>query len=170
MPQIKVITNAYEVAAKLRKAGTDIPNDVLKPVVDGLADEGMHLYRRTVNLWRHKPFFEKRRTSSSGMFRADIGTDDDIYRWVDWGTPRHPIAARNAPFLVFHRVFESKTVPGSLRNRPGYEGGHLVRIKRLPRGHPGIRARKFTEYITRVIFRAAPHRIATALANWARKL
>lgn len=122
-----------------------IPGNVAKK----LSKEALKNYQKTVATWEVKPEFQVMTEVSGSRASFLIGTDDPIYRYVDFGTRPHIIRARNAPYLVFRVGGKPKTRPGILQSGPGRPGTRWVRVKEVH--HPGIRKRGFTEIIEKKI-------------------
>lgn len=97
-------------------------------------------FQGLVRGWEHKPEFriEKRENG------AAVGTDDDIFRYVDEGTRPHTIRARRAKVLRFMAGARAKTTPGSLRSGSG--GGGEATFRRSVQ-HPGSKARGFSKLV-----------------------
>ena len=169
MSEILVETNADEVAARFRKAASDIPDDVLEPVVsDKLANEALRLFRGTTRTWKHAVDFQADTDVGGGGVTVLVGTDDFIYGIVNDGSAPHTITARNAKVLAFQSGYRAKTTPGSLQSRSGGASGPMVYAKTVR--HPGTRARKFTEQIHEKISKKAPGELKRAIGRWVRKL
>lgn len=100
-------------------------------------------FRQTTRTWKHKPDFKIKEDDG----RATVGTDDEIYNYVDQGTRPHTIRPRRAKRLRFQAGSTSKTTPGSLRAGPG--GGGVTTYRRAVR-HPGTKARGFSEMIAKL--------------------
>ncbi len=105
-------------------------------------------YQKTTRTWKRKPKFE----IIVGLGRgADaeasvlVGTDDEIYGYVDEGTPARWITAKRAPYLVFRENFTPKTSRGRIGSRRGSRGGGWVKKKRV--WNKGIKSRNFTPTI-----------------------
>lgn len=121
-------------------------------------------FQGTTSTWTHKPKFEvviTRRPHGPELF---VGTDDEIYRYVDLGTGIYgPNKAKygaqggyeiwagfytgksDKKFLAFPSAFTPKTTPGSLKSGPGASGP--VDTFRAMVVHPGIKPRRFSEII-----------------------
>lgn len=93
--------------------------------------------------WKHKPEFTIDREDG----RRVVATDDEIFGFVDEGTPAHTITARNSPVLTFGVGGSPKTTPKVIGSKAGTKGSAIVR-KRSVR-HPGTTARDFSETIAR---------------------
>ena len=106
-------------------------------------------YKKTTRTWKHKPKFQTLIGLSriAGEASVLVGTDDKVYKWVDEGTPRHPITAKRAPSLAFREGFRPKTRSKVIASRRGASFGPLFRPKAVI--HPGIKARLFSETIAK---------------------
>lgn len=98
----------------------------------------------TVSRWKRKPQFTIT-LQEGGHF--EIGTDNEIYKYVDEGTKPHVIRAKNAPYLSFYRTgFVSKTKANSLNTRAGRKANaDFTKVKQV--NHPGTEPRNFTKLI-----------------------
>lgn len=94
-------------------------------------------FEKTTATWDNKPEFTITRSVSRKRGpEVLVGTDDEIYKFVDEGTRvRH--AVMTTPFV-------SKTVPNVIGSRRGV-GGRLFVSRRIQR--PGIKARNFTKIL-----------------------
>jgi hypothetical protein len=121
-------------AAKMRRA---IRNGMEAAAKAAKADFGV-----TTQTWEHQPEFTIERPSD---FERIIGTDDEIYGYVDQGTKPHVITAKPGKALVFLAGGRPKTVPKAIRSNKGATGNTIVYTKQVQ--HPGTEAREFTETI-----------------------
>ncbi len=96
----------------------------------------------TASTWTHKPSFEVVVTSEGVV----VGTDHEIYEYVDQGTKPHTIRPRKAKRLKFMAGGSAKTSPGVIGSRSGQKGGQGP-IYAMQVRHPGIAARGFTTKI-----------------------
>lgn len=110
---------------------------------DTLAQESIGLYQKTTRTWKHKPKFYPVRTARG----VTINTDSEIYGWVDKGTKPHIIKAKNAPFLVFGWPYKAATKPRVINSFKANVGKNLAFKRQVT--HPGIKARNFTDEITK---------------------
>jgi hypothetical protein len=101
-------------------------------------------YEITVGTWKRKVRFTI--TISPYEF-ATVGTDNEIYGYVDKGTRPHIIRPKKAKMLRFNTVFRAKTIPNQLRNRAGMSAPPVAHA--LEVHHPGTEARNFTENISK---------------------
>lgn len=72
-----------------------------------------------------------------------VGSDDEIYGYVNEGTEAHIILPVNYPMLHFKGTFQAKSIPGVLTSRPGSYGGKDIWSKGVI--HPGIEPRNFDQ-------------------------
>ena len=102
-------------------------------------------YEKTTRSWDHKPIFviqwNKDRTG------ATVGTDSDIFGWVEQGTKPHIIRPKGNYPLRFMTGFRPKTRVMSINSYPGSKGTTPVAARVVRR--PGTKARKFTPVILR---------------------
>lgn len=98
-------------------------------------------YQSTTRTWKHKPSFRIAHKGDS----VTVGTDDEIYGYVDKGTRPHTIRPRRAKVLRFSSGYRAKTTPGSLGSGSGGATGGAV-YRRFVQ-HPGTKARRFTELV-----------------------
>lgn len=101
-------------------------------------------FKKTVETWEREVIFETK-ISLIGGPSIKVWTYNQIYGWVNDGTPEHPIAAKNKPELAYRRGFKSKTVPRKISSRVGKTFGRMVRKKAVV--HPGIVPREFVDVI-----------------------
>lgn len=97
----------------------------------------------TVQTWQKKPPFEIVKTENGRI----VGTDDDIYGYVNDGTRAHLIVAKNAKTLAFGVPSSPKTTPRVIASTGGRRGSTPVYVKAVQ--HPGTEAREFDETIAK---------------------
>lgn len=104
-------------------------------------------FRETTATWEHKPeFVEEVSLTGPGPVML-VGTDDEIYGYVDEGTKPHIIMARNAKVLAFNEGYSAKTKPGFVGSYPG--GSYGAKVFRPFVNHPGTEARRFSNLIAK---------------------
>lgn len=133
-----------------------------RAVLRGLTESAKRVdqeFRRTTQTWDHQPEFT---TEETGALSREIGTDDQIYTYVDKGTRPHEIRPRRKKALAFKAGGIAKTRPGQLSSGQGHEGGTPV-ITRKPVHHPGTEPRDFEGLIARVAERVLDEEIQTAI-------
>lgn len=134
-----------ELLNAMRKAGTGIKKDLLKPTAT----------------WKHKPKFEVLVSLTGPGPVVLVATDDDIYRWIDEGTGLY--GPKKKPYeiwagyytgksdkkvLVFPSAFTPKTTQGSLKAGAGSSGGSLVHTPYVT--HKGIKPRDFDGQVSEI--------------------
>jgi hypothetical protein len=97
--------------------------------------------------WDHDVSFLVRPNVHAGSDEAslEISTDDEIYNWIDKGTPPHKIVAKRGKSLKFlgepNKMYQPKTMPYSLASQELiYEGTEIQPAYVM---HPGVEAREF---------------------------
>lgn len=119
-------------------------------------------FRVTVQTWKTKPVFKIERIPYGRV----VFTENLIYLFMDAGTKEHPIAAKNAPYLVFRSRgsgYSTKTRPNQIASFPGgAANGHLNKRKEVR--HPGTEARNFSETIGKKWESEWPKQMDRALA------
>lgn len=112
-----------------RKAGNDIRKD----------------FEETTKTWTNKPEFQVVYAVRPNGPEVLVGTDNEIYRYVNEGTKPHPIFPVRAKALRFQAGYVAKTVPGQLFSRAGGSFGNVVFRPYVM--HPGTEARNFDDII-----------------------
>jgi len=125
------------------------------------------LYEQTTRTWRHKPDFEVLTDLGANDATVLVGTDDEIYQYVDKGTRAHRIIARRAPALRFQLGFTPKTTPGVIGSGRGKRFGAMVRPKSVM--HPGTKPRNFSETIQAARKRKFTQRMIAAMRAGAKR-
>lgn len=117
--------------------------------------------QRIVDNWKNQPKFELE-VALNAIIKGSLTVGynikgpelaQKIWHWLDKGTPRHPIRARNAPTLVFQwggpGSYAPKTKPGGQTlsfGGPGtVVGGETHRPIEVD--HPGTEPREFYVYL-----------------------
>jgi len=144
----------------------EIP-DVLSDVAGEMGKEALRLFRGTVRTWRRKPTFQALTEVRGGDVSILVGTDDEIYSYVDKGTRPHIIRPRNARRLQFNSVFTPKTTPGSLQSGAG--GSKPPTVYALEVLHPDTQARGFTDRILKTISAQAGVMLTRRIKRWLRR-
>lgn len=124
----KAFTRAMNKAAK--SAASDIKGD----------------FEKTTKYWRHKPVFEKVVQIGPNAVAVLVGTDDEIYGYVDGGTKPHVIRATRAKMLRFLSEYRAHTQPRVLESGRGGARGKAIYRKEVM--HPGTEAREFDKLIS----------------------
>lgn len=101
-------------------------------------------FNQTVATWQNnKPEFP---ISTPFEFARDIQTENEVYGWVNNGTPQHEITPRTSKTLRFQRPFAPKTQKNVIGSYAGNRGDTVVHAKRVTQG---ILGREFDSTIQR---------------------
>jgi len=107
--------------------------------------EALKDYKAITETWEHKVVWDTA-ISLMGGPTIIIGSDDQILRWLNDGTPPHDIPKRRgAKTLKFQSGFIPKTSPGWIGSRKGGKSGDYVKRKRVR--HPGFEARNYEKVL-----------------------
>lgn len=112
-----------------------------KNALEGAAKGALIDFKVTAQTWSHKPSFAIEAPNDNERI---VGTNDDIYGYVDEGTRAHVIVARGKT-LAFPSGYKAKTRPRVIGSSGGGGKGATVFTKRVQ--HPGTDAREFSETI-----------------------
>jgi hypothetical protein len=163
MPEAFIHHNIDDMKKTLAKIPTAVVAKVLKRVAKTAQRDMLRLYRRTTQSWTHRPQFEGEYEQRGTSYTVMVGTDDDIYGYVDLGTRPHAIEPTGPWPLRFKTNYSAKTAPGVLRSWGGGATGPEVRARRV--WHPGTEARGFSEEIQQQIGRKAAEQTARLLGK-----
>ena len=131
-----------------------------KQIKEALAESGEQMqqdYQATTASWERQPDFYKTVEKVGRVWRLRVGTENEIYLYVDLGTGAaagnrpdwYPIAVTPGKnTLAYQADFEPKTTPGVLSSSGGGKSGDWVFRKEVH--HPGVRPRRFTETIAEI--------------------
>jgi hypothetical protein len=108
-------------------------------------NEMLRDFEKTVKYWKRKPKFENLRESTPDGPALIVGTDDEIYGYVDEGTKPHIIRPRAAKALHFQSGYRAKTMPRVIDSKRGGAYGDPVTAAVVH--HPGTEAREFAKTI-----------------------
>jgi hypothetical protein len=132
-------------------------------VADGIKSD----YDKTTVTWKNKPKFEIIENISNKGPEVLVGTDDDIFKFVDEGTKEHIILPKTAKRLRFQNTYTAKTVPGVIGSRSGGPSGDVVFSNGVI--HPGTEARNFTKIIEKTWQGKFKRIMEKAISNAAKK-
>ena len=132
-------------AIKPKKLNDREMRKVYLDAIRDFGDEMVKEFHKTTATWEHKPKFEKLFQLSQGQAGVFVGTDDEIYGYVNDGTKDHWVEPVNASALAFNALYSAKTSPGRIGSSPGGPMGPVV----FSKGHEvsGIEPRNFDEDI-----------------------
>jgi len=131
--------------------------DILGPIEDecqSISKDILLDFELTVATWKTKVKFIREVTIGYTWIIISVITENEIYGWVDQGTPAHLISPRSrrgpkkaASMLAFMAGGTPKTIPGRLVSGYGSPGTDLVFASEVH--HPGTEPRKFSEMIAK---------------------
>lgn len=99
-------------------------------------------FDKTVRTWEKKPDFEREIKLGKGRKEASVTTENEVYGYVDEGTPPHVIRAKGGGMLVFNVPSSPKTTPNVIGSSQGSRGDTTVYAQEV--NHPGTKARNFS--------------------------
>jgi hypothetical protein len=102
-------------------------------------------FEQTTRTWKHRPEFVAEMDLEGPGPTVMVGTDDEIYRYVDEGTKPHIIRPVHGKRLVFQGGYSAKTAPHVIGSQEGGAFGDRVFATEVH--HPGNEAREFTKDI-----------------------
>lgn len=115
------------------------------------ADELQADFEKTTETWEHDVEFEKIVDYEPKGPEIFVGTDDEIYGYVNDGTRPHPIFPKKAKALRFQwggkGSYTPKTTPRVIGSKAGGPSGPIVHRPYVQ--HPGTEGRHFDEEIER---------------------
>lgn len=121
-------------------------------------------FEKTVKSWNTKPKFEIIIAVGPNSIDVLVGTDDEVYNYVDLGTKEHIIQPKKpGGTLAFKSQYKPKTIPNVIGSRSGGASGDTVFAKWVI--HPGTKARNFSKTITKNWERKFKRRIEQALSR-----
>lgn len=139
--QVKTIKPARLNKAAMKR---ELHKGMMEAKKEILAD-----FRKTTRTWKRKPKFEGAMDLSGPGPVVIVGTDNEIYRYVDEGTKPHPIFPRRAKTLRFRwggkGSYRAKTRVRIIDSFPGGATGKIVHRAYVQ--HPGTKARNFADEI-----------------------
>ena len=150
MSETFIVHNIDGLQRALALLPEQVTRRVMRQVADTAEREMLRRYRRTAHTWKHKPAFETIKEITPTSIAVMVGTDDDVYKFVDKGTRPHIIEPRRFGYpLRFQIGYQAKTIPGILGSNKGGAFGPERRAMKVH--HPGTEARGFSEQIHREI-------------------
>jgi len=123
--------------------------DAIMKQADRYGDELLRDFEKTTETWEHDVKFEKLVDYRPRGPEVFVGTDDEIYGYVNDGTRPHPIFPVRARALRFQwggkGSYRPKTAPRVIGSKAGGPTGPIVHRPYVQ--HPGTEARHFDEEI-----------------------
>lgn len=121
-------------------------------------------FQQTVKTWKRKPTFEMVVAVGPKSIDILVGTDDEIYGYVDKGTAPHLILPKKpGGKLRFQSNYKAKTIPNVIGSRSGGSSGNVVFSDGVI--HPGTEARNFDKIIAKKWEPIYKRRIEQALSR-----
>lgn len=113
---------------------------------DDFANEMLLDFELTTAFWEHQVKFEKLVEVRGGNIEILVGTDDEIYGYVNEGTRPHVIKPKAPGYpLSFMIGGKAKTTPKQIPSSKGVLGN--IPVKAMVVHHPGTKAREFDKQI-----------------------
>lgn len=134
------MTKAIRVPARLLA----LPDRMNRAIENGMqaAAQGVRAdFVATTRTWERGVAFT---ITAPGRYARVIGTDDQIWAWLNEGTRPHLIAPRRARALAFAVGGRAKTRPRVLGSSAGSTGSTFVTTRGVVQ-HPGTKAREWTD-------------------------
>jgi hypothetical protein len=123
------------------------------------AQDAQQDLQSTTATWKRKvPFII---TPIPDGFQVD--TNDEIFGYVDKGTPPHVITPKRGKVLVFGPGSRPKTAVRVIGSTAGAKGGAPVKVRAV--NHPGTEAREFSQALQEKYNDELPKRIDAALGE-----
>lgn len=117
-------------------------------VLDKTGKDFLEGFDQSVDGWEHEVRFGVQSEINGRQARVIVGTDDEIYGYVNHGTKPHDIKPKRKGRLSFRTGYRAKTRRGSLRSGAGGASGPWVSTKKTIK-HPGTEPRNFDEEVVR---------------------
>ena len=157
MSEVFVEHNIADLQGKLAGLPANVTRKVMRDVTKMAEREAIKRYQSTTSTWSRKPRFESTTEYTATTASVLVGTDSDIYGFVDkgtglWGPKRskYPIVPKGPGYpLKFRSGYKAKTAVGVLGSGGGGSFGPFVRAWAVM--HPGIKTRGFTAMIYKEI-------------------
>ena len=145
MPDFTIETNINQVMRQWGHIARKFPEFVQDGIERTARDIRADL-DRSVATWEHNVDFDVSIQRQGKMVTTAIGTDDEIFGYVDQGTRAHIITPRRPGYpLRFRSGYRAKTAPGRIWAQTGGAFGNWVRAMYV--NHPGTKPRRILETI-----------------------
>ena len=158
MPQMLIVKQIHPNKFK-DKAITE----ALEKEAQAIANDIVLEFTLATATWKHQPKYEKIVQVGPSSIEILVGTDDEIFGYVDKGTRPHMIYPVKAKALAFPSIFVPKSTPGALVSGAGFSGGATVFAGAVH--HPGTKPRNITKQIHRMFSQKTRRRMEKALSN-----
>jgi hypothetical protein len=168
MPEVTIETNINQVMRQWGRITRKYPEWVQDGINRTMRDIQADL-ERSVATWEHDVDFDVSIQRQGKTVTTSIGTDDEIFGYVDQGTKPHIITPKRPGYpLRFREGYKSKTIPGRIWSRPGGAFGNIVRAMYVM--HPGTQPRRILETIGKKHEKSLLRYINLAIASGISKL
>ena len=117
----------------------------LERAADTFSKDILLEFELTTGTWEHKVKFEREVSVGPASIDILVGTDDEIYNYVDKGTREHVILPKGDYPLAFQSGYNAKSTPGLISSKSGGPYGDVVYARGVI--HPGTEPRNFDETI-----------------------
>lgn len=131
----------------------------VKQAMEKARDGALADFKKTTATWDHTVDFEAVPVPTGYV----IGTEDEVYGYVDAGTKPH-IIAPHGKALVFQGGYTAKTAVRVIGSTSGGASGAVI-IRRKAVRHPGTKARAFSETIAKTWQTELPQIINEAIGS-----
>lgn len=142
---------------------------VIQKAAQQAADAMQEDFEKTTATWDHKVEFE-RIIDTDPNVEVLVGTDDEVYRYVNDGTRPHLIFPKKKKALSFQwggkGSYRPKTKPSTIGSTPGGPTG--PKVARAYVQHPGTKARNFDKVIQKKWRSAFRRRMEQAMSDAAK--
>mgnify|MGYP001457108663 CR=1 FL=1 len=162
------------ISARAIKTGRPLQSSIFREEIEkalkSLEKDALTDFQRTVVTWKNKPTFTSK-ISLHNPLSLEIGTEDEIYGYVDLGTKPHIIRAKTPKGLFFKgrtKKGKPKTTPNIVQAFPGQPGEGLVNIMQV--NHPGNKPRKFSHWIEKTYKEELDRELKNALERFKRRV
>ena len=162
------------ISARAIKTGRPLQSSIFRDEIEkalkNLEKDALTDFQRTVVTWKNKPTFTSK-ISLHNPLSLEIGTEDEIYGYVDLGTKPHIIRAHTDKGLFFTgRITkgEPKTEPNVIQAFPGKRGTGLTNIMQV--NHPGNKPRNFSKIIGKTYKTELSKEVKNALERFKRRV
>jgi len=146
------------IKPKSNRANFKAVEAAVKRAMERAADEATELLEEATRTWDNQPEFEQVWLKDGVV----IGTDDEVFQFVDEGTKPHIIEPkRPGGLLRFRTGYIAKTLPNHLGSWGGGANGSVV-IRRSVR-HPGTKPRNFIKLVDKEMRKRVPELIQEEL-------
>lgn len=170
MLQIRISANTAALTTRLGLLEAEL-RDVTQRANKEIAAEMKDDFARTTASWNTRPAFTQRTVNDPLSSSVAVGTDDQVWKWLDQGTKAHGIQPKGPGYPLKFQwggkgSYIAKTTPGQLTSQGGGPSGPTVR--RMWVWHPGTRPRFWSVLLQRKWNEQAPVVYRRYIAAWIR--